>query len=86
MVAAVLHLQEGAGAAFDAVHRVRRRRVAAMMSPTSDARAVGGPDSRIELFFVAEDAVDLGHGGEDLRLGLRRAAGDDDARVRGARA
>ena len=36
---------------------------------------------RLQLLLVAEHEVDLGHGGEGCRLGLRGAAGDDDARV-----
>ena len=54
MVAAVLHLHEGAGVAVDA----RRSRAAcvvftAMMSPTA-TRGAARPDSRVELFLVAE--------------------------------
>ena len=43
---------------------------------------VVGPGARIELLRVAEHAGDFGHRREQLRLDLRRAAGDDDARVR----
>ena len=52
-----------------------------MMSPTATRRVVG-PGARIEFLLVAEHAIDLGHRREQLRLDLRRAAGDDDARVR----
>ena len=85
MVAAVLHLQEGARMALDNVHRVpcvpfHRHDVA-----DGDTRAVVGPRicpcSRVELFLVADDAVDLRHGRERAWLGLRRAAGDHDARI-----
>ena len=36
------------------------------------------PGRGAELFGIAEHLIGLGHGGESLRLGLRRAAGDDD--------
>ena len=53
-----------------------------MMSPTATlARRPPDQVARVELFLIAEHAVDLGHGGESLRLDLRRAAGDDDARA-----
>ena len=32
----------------------------------------------LELVGIADDEIDLGHVGEGARLGLRRAAGDDD--------
>ena len=38
--------------------------------------------SRLHLLGVADDVIDLGHRREALRLDLRRAAGDDDARSR----
>ena len=82
MVAAVLHLQEGAGVAFDAVDRVRGVRVTAMMSPTAMRSLSSAHDARIELLLVADHAIDLGHRRKRLRFGLRGAAGDDDARVR----
>ena len=50
----------------------------ATRSPSSSVRQVAA----IELLLVAEHAIDFGHGGERVRLGLRRAAGDDDARLR----
>jgi hypothetical protein len=50
--------------------------------PTSERRARLAPGLRLHLLVVADDPVDLGHGGEDLRLGLCGAAGDDDAGVR----
>jgi hypothetical protein len=37
------------------------------------------PGLRRQLFFIADHAVDFRHGGKTLRIGLRRAAGDDDA-------
>ena len=76
---------EGAGV------RPRSRRSAAARGvarrhdvETSDARGCrqleGRARSSAQLLGVAEDAVDLGHGGEACRLDLRGAAGDDDAR------
>ncbi len=86
MIAAVLHLHESAGVAVDVVDRVhavpRRRHDVA----DRDARAIVRPRSRVELFVIAEDAVDFRHAGELLGRGLRRAAGDDDATRRAARA
>ena len=40
------------------------------------------PGLRRELVRVADHAIDLGHGGKCFGLGLRRATGDDDARLR----
>ena len=51
VVAAVLHLHEGARAAFDAVDDVRRAcRVTAMMSATATSRPSGRPDARASSF------------------------------------
>ena len=55
-------------------------RFTAMMSETAMRLLIIGPALRIELFRIADDAVDLGHPGKCGRLDLRRAAGDDDAR------
>src|SRR5262249_49169119 len=41
-----------------------------------------GPCVGAHLLVVADDAVDLGHAGEGRGLGLRRAAGHHDARIR----
>ncbi len=51
-------------------------------SPTPKAARASLPRRGAELLGVAEDAIGLGHGDESLRLGLRRAAGDDDLRLR----
>src|SRR5690606_1043309 len=89
MVAAVLHLHEGARPALDGIDHVRggfphlHDVVDAHLLEQVDAeigqRAVG---MALQLLFVAEDEIDLLHGGEAGRVGLRRAAGDDDARGR----
>ena len=34
-----------------------------------------------ELLLIADDVIDLGHGGEARGIDLRRAAGDDDLGV-----
>ena len=54
------------------------------MSPTATlpARRSHGPARGLQLLLVAEHAIDLGHVGEVCGVGLRRAAGDHDARVR----
>ena len=90
MVAAVLHLDEGAGAAGQAVDQMRGRLLTAMMSLTIafgassilKAARVCIPSRCAELLRIAEHAIGLGHGNECLRLGLRGAAGDDDLRLR----
>ena len=56
----------------------------------SNAKACAGAESRAgrspcfaaHLVIIAEDAIDLDHPCEHLRLGLRRAAGHDDPRLR----
>ena len=86
MIAALLDLEEGAGAAFDGLDRgAPRSRVTVMMSATSirgrspAARRV--KVSRRELLLIAQHLVDLGHGGEAGGIDLGGAAGDDDARL-----
>ena len=80
MIATVLHLQEGAGVALDAVDRMRgvtrhRHDVADRDAP------IIGPRTCVEFFSITQNAVDLGHVCESIRLGLRGAAGDDEARL-----
>src|SRR5205807_7753365 len=51
---------------------------------TIRARARGprvGPGAGTQLIVVAHDAIDLVHPRKSFRLGLRRTAGDDDARA-----
>ena len=86
MVAAVLHLDEGAGAAGESVdqmgcgfldrHDVVDDCLWRVCEPESGARL--RPGRGAELFGVAEHLIGLGHGDESFRLGLRGAAGDDD--------
>ncbi len=79
MVAAVLHLQDGAGAALDGIdHRWSQ---APLSHDVGHGEAVGigrqepAPDRGIALPCVADDAGDLRHGAEGLGLGLGGAAG-----------
>ena len=44
--------------------------------------ALSAQNSALSFSIVAEHAVDFRHVGEGLRLGLRRAAGHDDVRIR----
>ena len=96
MVAAVLHLHQGAGAPLEAVDQMRRRlahahdvvdddllrRRYAEIGRALKRAACIGPGLRAHLLGVAEHAVDLRHGGEAFGLDLRGAAGDDDSRIR----
>ena len=81
MVAAVLHLQERAGVAFQMIDRMRLLARRRHDVGDRDARAAV-PGAGVELLLVADDAVDFRHRGELLRIDLRGAAGDDDARLR----
>ena len=84
MIAAVLHLDEGAGAAGKTFDQMRRgffdrhdvvddglRRIAKI-----ERRARIIPRRGVEFLGVAENAVS--HGDKSLWLGLRRAAGNDN--------
>src|SRR6185437_91638 len=81
MVAAVLHLQEGAGMTLDTVDIMDRVPLLRHYVADRDAPAVVAPRMRVEFFGVAEHAIDLGHGRERRRFGLRRAAGNHNARA-----
>ena len=90
MVAAVLHLHEHPRqAALKPVDQVRRHlphrhdvgdRDLVPGKVRIERRARVAPSLAPHLVVIADDAVDLGHVGEHLRLRLCRAAGDDDAR------
>ena len=91
MVAAVLHLHEGAGAAGESVDQVRgalldRHDVAddrLRRTRLIDARRAPRPTTRRLSFSALPRTRSASrHGGERLRLGLRRAAGDDDVCLR----
>ena len=47
-----------------------------------DPGVEGAPTARPRLFGIAHDMRDFRHGGERIGVDLRRAAGDDNARVR----
>ena len=89
MVAAVLHLHEGPrpavdpldqmGGGFAHAHDVVDLHLLVIVDAEIRQRAIV---RGLQLFVVADHEVDFGHVGEALRLGLRRAAGDDDAGVR----
>lgn len=51
----------------------------AEIGPARQGLAGLAPGLGLHLLVIADDPVDLRHGGEDLGLGLRGAAGDDDA-------
>ena len=86
MVAAVLDLHEGAGAPLDGVDHVAGG--LAHREDVVDARLLGVVDAEIrqraigvslQFLLIAKHEIDLVHGNEILRLGLRGAASDDDA-------
>ena len=85
MVAAVLHLDKGARAAVRSRRPVRRglaHRHDVVDPHRARRRCVGRQAAGARLFGIAQHQVDLGHGGEGLRLDLGGAAGDDDPRAR----
>src|SRR6185437_6853284 len=81
VVAAVLHLHEGAHMAFDAVDAVRRHHPRRHDVGDGDF-FVRLPVAGVELFLVADDAIHFRHGGESRGFRLCGTAGDDDARGR----
>src|SRR5216683_391182 len=89
MVAAILHLNEGAHATFELVDEILGgngergvRRGRAVLAPGLVAPGLVAPSPGTELFFVAQHQGDLGHGCEGPGLDLRGAAGDHDAHIR----
>ena len=91
MVAAVLHLDEDTRqAALKTVDEMRRHLLDGHDVADGDLLARidiesvprRAPGVAAHLVVIADDAVDLGHIGEHRALRLRRAAGDDDARIR----
>ena len=85
MIAAILHLHEGAGAALDRVDHMAgglphgENVVDARLLEIVDAEIrQGAIVVRPQLFLIAKHEVDLAHFGEARRVGLGGAAGDDD--------
>ena len=77
VVATVLDLDEGPGVTLDALDLTVAGRVhghhvadAELSAGTANAAVALGA----ELLLIAEDEIDLRHGGKILRLGLRGAA------------
>ena len=88
MVTAVLHLHEDARQAASKArdemrrhlpdsHDVADRDLLAASNVERGARLPPGLPAH--LLVIADDAIDFRHFGKHVRLGLRRAAGDDDA-------
>ena len=85
MVAAVLDLHIGARAIAEALDQMRgglaHRHDVVDHHPLAAVEAEPGEGLGFELFLIADDVIDLVHGGEAGRIDLRRAAGDDDLGV-----
>ena len=80
VIAALLHLDKGAGAAGELGHQMRRR--LARGHDVADARAgAGRPALRLQLFDIAQYPMDIGQRRPCRRVDLRRATGHDDPRV-----
>src|SRR6185436_15280003 len=81
VIAAILHLEEGAGLAVEMVDHLRRRLGHAhdVVDPDSFGRSQAeiGIGLGRQLFPVAQHGIDFRHGGVSAGLDLRRAAGDD---------
>src|SRR5476651_583142 len=84
VVAAVLYLHESARMPVEAFDQAHRRFFSRHDVADGDLLlgAEAAPDRSVQFFFIAQDVIDLGHFGEYLGFGLRRATGDDDARIR----
>mmetsp|Transcript_5413 Transcript_5413/g.8584 ORF Transcript_5413/g.8584 Transcript_5413/m.8584 type:complete len:235 (+) Transcript_5413:1798-2502(+) len=89
VVAAVLHLHIGARAGAKAVDQMTsgfgdRHDVVDLhfFGLTNEISGHALPGGRVHFFGVADDFVDLAHGGESLRLDLCGAACDNNLRVR----
>src|SRR3546814_6992675 len=83
MVAAVLHLDEGAGLVGEARGKMRRG-LAHAHDVADDDRGGGFPSFRRQLFGIADHSIDLGHRREARRIDLRRAPRHRDPRTRPA--
>ncbi len=81
MVAALLHLDEGARPSGEFRDQMRRR-LARRHDVGDRVRRVRRPAFRMELVLVAKHAVHAWQVAPGLRVDLCRAAGDDDPRPR----
>ena len=85
MIAAILHLQKGAGLAVETIHHLARGLPHAHDVVDADflrdAHAEIGIGLCLELFLIAKHRVHFRHRGKGLRFGLGGAAGDQDAHV-----
>ena len=86
MVATVLDLHIGAGAGAEALDQMRRRLAHRHDVVDHDALAALGAETRegfgLEFLPIADDVIDLVHGGEAGRIDLGGAAGNDDLCLR----
>src|SRR5262249_40374891 len=84
VVAAVLHLHVGTRTRAHALHERVRRLAYRHDVVHANARRVAEVESvegvRLHLLGIADDAIDLRHVGEALRLDLRRTSRNDKAR------
>ena len=80
MIATVLHLNKCARVTFEMVDRMRPHRL--YRHDVGHGNFLGRrPGAGIEFFFVADDTVDLRHGGKCLCFGLRGTTRDSDVRA-----
>ena len=89
MVAAVLDLHIGARLGAEALDQMAgglpHRHDVVDLDPLGVAAAETQEGPRFGLLLIADDVIDLVHGGEAGRIDLRGAAGDHDLGVRTAR-
>jgi hypothetical protein len=81
MIAALLHLHEGARPAGELRHQMRRR-LPRRHDVRYRARRIRAPAISQQLLGIAQHAMHAGQRRPGLRRDLRRAAGDDDTRLR----
>ncbi len=88
MITAGLHLYKGAGAAFQPLHQMacgfshRHDVIDQCLGAIQIQQEAGLEGLDLHLFRIADDACNLRHGGEHVRVDLRGATGHDDRNVR----